>query len=255
MAAKSKIHRASDPTPTQQICCPCPAYTLNICQPAFAAYGSKQATAGLQVRQVARSAMARRLVCQQQELRDGVPVICDGWAACYINLPNNGRQILSIILPGELVSTALVFETIQNWFIEAITDVQYRTFKRSDLLEVLFKRPEAFECISRAWVEERKRADQLILDLGCRLAEERIPRLIVQLVKRLKALGMSDPDGNRFPFPLRHHHIADATGLTPVHVSKVLSELRRRNVLALSDRFLVILDPVALYHAAGEKWS
>lgn len=197
--------------------------------------------------------MARRLVCREQDLGVAVPVICDGWAACYINLPDSGRQILSIVLPGELVSTALLFEPIQNWFIEAITDVECRTFKRCDLLEVLFKRPEALECISRAWVEERKRADQLILDLGRRLAEERIPRLIVQLVERLKVRGMSDTHSRRFPFPLRQHHIADATGLTPVHVSKVLSELRRRNILALSDRFLTILDPIALYHAAGES--
>lgn len=255
MAAKPKIDRALDPTPPEQICRRCPAYALNVCQAAFAAFGSKQATAASPVQQGARSTTARRLVCREQDLREVVPLICDGWAACYISLPDSSRQILSIILPGELVSTALIFEPIQNWFIEAITDVQYRTFKRSDLIEVLFKRPKTFEWLSRAWVEERKRADQLILDLGRRFAEERISRLIVQLIERLKARGMTDTHGKRFPFPLRHRHIADATGLTPMHVSNVLSELRRRNILALSERFLTVLDPIALYRAAGEKSS
>ena len=44
-------------------------------------------------------------------------------------------------------------------------------------------------------------------------------------------------------FPLRQHHIADAVGLTPVHVSKLLSDFRRNGLIRLSERTLVILDP------------
>ena len=51
-------------------------------------------------------------------------------------------------------------------------------------------------------------------------------------------------------FPLRQHHVADAVGLTPVHVSKVLSEFRRSGVLKISDRSLTILDPVGFRRIA-----
>jgi CRP-like cAMP-binding protein len=43
-------------------------------------------------------------------------------------------------------------------------------------------------------------------------------------------------------FPLRQHHVADATGLTAVHVSKVLSEFRRRGLIEISDRSLTVLN-------------
>jgi CRP/FNR family transcriptional regulator, anaerobic regulatory protein len=51
-------------------------------------------------------------------------------------------------------------------------------------------------------------------------------------------------------FPLRQHHIADATGLTPVHVSKVLTEFRRSGLINISDRSLTVLDPVGFRRIA-----
>jgi CRP/FNR family transcriptional regulator len=51
-------------------------------------------------------------------------------------------------------------------------------------------------------------------------------------------------------FPLRQHHIADATGLTAVHVSKVLSKFRRGGLIRISDRALSIVDPAAFRRIA-----
>jgi CRP-like cAMP-binding protein len=98
-------------------------------------------------------------------------------------LSDASRQILSFLLPGDLVSTALLFEPRSNCLVEAITDVVYST--RSDLKAALFKNPEMFEKLSRAWIDEKDRADQLIVDLGRRTADERIARLILNLAERL----------------------------------------------------------------------
>ncbi|MEJ2432959.1 MAG: Crp/Fnr family transcriptional regulator [Pseudolabrys sp.] len=198
--------------------------------------------------------MARRLICRDQDVSDVVPVICNGWAAWYINVPHGGRQIISFILPGELASAALVFDPIQYCCIDAITDCQFRTFKRNELIKALFRRRDALERIAQIWIDEKKRSDQLIVDLGRRLAEQRIARLIMQLAERVKSggtIGSAEP----LPFPLRQHHIADATGLTPVHVGKVLSELGRRNILAIRGRSLSILDPAAFVRLAGVRPS
>jgi CRP/FNR family transcriptional regulator len=52
-------------------------------------------------------------------------------------------------------------------------------------------------------------------------------------------------------FPLRQHHIADAVGLTPVHVNKLLTDLRRGGIIRLSERSLAVLDPVRLRAVAS----
>jgi CRP/FNR family transcriptional regulator, anaerobic regulatory protein len=171
-------------------------------------------------------------------------------------LSDASRQILSFLLPGDLVSTALLFEPRSHCLVEAITDVVYRTFKRSELKATLLKHPEMFDMLSQAWIEEKDRADQLIVDLGRRTADERIARLILNLAERLSQRDMIRTTENsaiEMEFPLRQHHIADATGLTPVHVSKVLSEFRRGGLIKISDRSLTILDPAGFRRVANMR--
>lgn len=53
---------------------------------------------------------ARKLLYREMEEIEFIPIICKGWAACAIALPNGSRQILSLLLPGDIVSMTLVFE-------------------------------------------------------------------------------------------------------------------------------------------------
>ena len=85
---------------------------------------------------------------------------------------------------------------------------------------------------------------------------ERIARLILNLAERLSQRDMIRTTENsaiEMEFPLRQHHIADATGLTPVHVSKVLSEFRRGGLIKISDRSLTILDPAGFRRVANMR--
>ena len=132
--------------------------------------------------------------------------------------------------------------------VEAITEVEYRKFRRSDLKAFLFKYPDLLEKISKVWSDERAQLDQMALDLGRRTADERIARLILNLMDRLAKRGMRS--GNTMQFPLRQRHIADATGLTPVHVSKVLGEFQRAGIFEIHSRTLTIIDEMELRRAA-----
>lgn len=197
------------------------------------------------------TASARRIIFREHDMHDAVPVICCGWAASVMMLSDGRRQILSFLLPGDMVSTVLLFEPRANCLVEAITDVRYRTFKRAEIKEAVLKHADLFAQFSKAWIEEKHRADQLIVDLGRRTADERIARLILNLSERLAERGPAGKNEmTEMEFPLRQHHIADATGLTPVHVSKVLSEFRRNGLIKISDRSLTILDPTGFRRVA-----
>jgi CRP-like cAMP-binding protein len=69
------------------------------------------------------------------------------------------------------------------------------------------------------------------------------------MMERLATRGLAQ--GTTMDFPLRQHHVADATGLTPVHVSKLLTDFRRRGLIRISDRSLEIVDDGALRRIAG----
>jgi len=232
----------------QPICAACAAYERNVCQAAAA--WSQPADASVQVQQSAHFVPARRIICREHELHDVVPIICEGWAASVVMLSDGSRQILSFLLPGDIVSAALFFDTRPHSLVEAITDVRYRTLKGSEFRAALFRNPSLLEKLAKAWTEETIRADQLIVDLGRRTADERIARLILNLAERLEKRGMIESETVEMDFPLRQHHIADATGLTPVHVSKVLTEFRRGGLINISDRSLTILDPVGFRRVA-----
>lgn len=236
------------------VCAACESNELSWCRVALNAHAPIDLS---HIDQSSRTVPARRIVFWEQELHDAVPVICSGWAASTVTLPNGSRQILAFLLPGDLVSTTLLFESRLHYLVEAITEVRVRTFKRSELKPALLKRADLFEKLGKAWIEEKSQAELLITDLGRRTADERIAQLILNLASRLSSRGMSTTvaatSATEMDFPLRQHHIADATGVTPVHVSKVLSEFRRNELVKLSERTLTILDPLGLRRVAHAR--
>jgi len=230
-------------------CSICPLAALQLC----IEQGQSKKYRDLKVGQIVGVAVSRRPFCLEEEVKSLIPIICSGWAAAYVNLPNGSRQILSFILPGEVPSASLFFSGAEYVWVEAISNVHYRSFNRSDFMRDISGRPETFALIADVWTKEKRRADWLIVDLGRRSAGERIASLLTDLVDRLQQRGLVAPDGS-MEFPLRHRHIADATGLTPVHVSKVLSEFRRRGLLTLAERVLTIKDTNALRRSAGQPY-
>jgi CRP/FNR family transcriptional regulator len=191
---------------------------------------------------------ARRTISHPSEWSEFITIICSGWATSSVALPDGRRQILSFLLPGDIASFAGLFEPVSGPLVEAVTDVTCRTFKREELRAVLLGRRDLLEKVAETLIEERKQADELAVDLGRRTADERLSRLILKLRERLAKRGMVHEE--TFEFPLRQWQIADATGLTPVHVSKVLGEFHRANLIEIKDRSLTILNPVELRRIA-----
>ncbi len=191
-----------------------------------------------------RAIDARRVIFPSGERIAGIPVIRSGWAAMVLTLPNNRRQIVALLLPGDLVSGGLVFEDKLEVSVEAITNVTYRSFDRAEIRTALFSNSYLLESILKIWSEQNLRVVQLAASLGQCTAEERVAGLLMKLLKRLTALGMVTD--HAFHFPLRQSHIAEITGLTPVHVGRVINMLRREGLIELSNRTLTVRDPVAL---------
>ncbi len=187
---------------------------------------------------------ARTSILHQREVADFVPVICSGWAASSITLANGRRQIVSFVLAGEAASMNYFFEPCAGRAIEAVSPVSCRKFRRADLQEAIVKSNALMNSLGRAFSEERERADQLNIDLSRRSAEARIARLICNMIERLRSRGLVQ--NNTIEFPVRQQQLADATGLTAVHVCKILSRFRANNLLRLDGRRLTVLDSKGL---------
>ncbi len=192
------------------------------------------------IEQKKSSFAARRTIYHPNATLEGVPVICEGWATSVMKLSNGRRQILSFMLPGELVTCRLLFERKLHLSIDAITRGSIRTFDLAQLRAAMTMSPPIFDTFLAAYNEERNRADQLIADLGRRTATGRIARLMLDIWSRMEKAGKIE--NGVIDFPLRQTHIADATGLTTVYVSKVINAFRNGSLVEYSERSLKILD-------------
>jgi len=175
--------------------------------------------------------------------------LVDGWVALCDLISDGRRQIFQFVLPDAFLGLH-ADEGMVSLSALALTDVTVCSFP-----------PTAFESLARehpqlgvrlAWLIARDRSilfDHLT-SLGRRTARERIARLLLELFLRYRARYPS-LSTQAIHLPLTQEHIADATGLTGVHVNRVLSELRKEAIAEFHYRRLAIMDPDRLVKAAG----
>lgn len=218
----------------------CPMCRHGICQVNAVAAPSGMETIRHIVAQSLNEAQPRRLLGIEAGI---VPIICSGWAASIYVLPDGRRQISSFWVPGDIVWPAFFCADNSRIKVQAITPVRYRTYERVRLVDYLFDARSAFEAVLTAFAEERCRVERLIVDLGLGSGEERVARLILDLAERSGMPPLLNGQPFRMHFPLRQHHIADATGLTQAHVAKIISKFRKAHGIELQERTLTIYDP------------
>ena len=225
-------------------CTGCAVRGLGFCR-AWLDQGEGVSAPGLPViAQIEKAMPARRLVFRATDRLDNVPVICAGWGAVTSYLPSGRRQILSFPLPGEFVSPSLIFADGPARDVEAVTQIRYRVFDRMAMREQITARPKLLERLFRDCFEEKERLAERVIDLGRRRAEERVARLVLDLMSRL---GRHDLlRGKTIDFPLRQTHVADALGLTSVYIDQVLQNFRDNGIFEITDRSLTVLDPFKL---------
>lgn len=180
-----------------------------------------------------------QIATRRQECGD-VLVLCAGWAFRYFQFADGRRQILQFLLPGDVVSPATIFEGSYLFSAKALTEVVIAGFLRSEVRERCATRAGVQTVIAKCGVAETRDAAELATVLGRCSAEERIAYLLLRLMRRIAAGSVIRDES--YPLPLRQQHVADAVGLTAVHVSRIFSLFRERGILMLSDGVLKVMD-------------
>lgn len=197
-----------------------------------------------------RLVRARRTIIREGERPQEAYTILDGWAFSYKLLADGRRQIISFLLPGDFVSLQSLRSEKAAFSVQALTDVVLCCFPMNVMCEWVVSQGElTVEAQARCLAYSLDLEDRLT-DLGRRNAEERLARLFLDLYGRLEKLGALNHDGN-CPFPLRQEHMADALGLTAVHVSRVLTLLKAEQLITLRSGALTLLDVPRLRAIVG----
>ena len=183
---------------------------------------------------------ARRDLLQEGDPPRVVNLILDGWACRYKTLPDGRRQIVGLFLPGDLCDMNVYLLKQMDHNIGAITALRVAEITREDFERLLARHPRLAEALF--WNELVTVAIQRewTLNLGQRSAYERIAHLLCETFLRLRTVGLTSD--SMCPFPLTQLDIADASGLTAVHVNRTLQDLRRNELIVLEHKHLTIPD-------------
>lgn len=199
------------------------------------------------VRKNVRELAARRDLVREGEKPHAVNVVLDGWACRYKQLPDGRRQIVSFFLPGDLCDANVFILREMDHTIGAITRVQYAEISPADFEDLMASSPRITQAL---WWHELVIAAiqrEWTTNVGQRTAYERLAHLFCELFIRLRTVGLTDDKSCEFP--LTQIDLADATGLTSVHVNRTIQELRRDGLIELHSRRLAIPDLGALMNA------
>lgn len=199
-------------------------------------------------RKGSREIGARRDLVREGDAPKSVFLIMEGWACRYKQLPDGRRQIVSLFLPGDICDLNIYILKEMDHSIGAITPLKVAEIGRDEFEQLMQGHPRITQALFWDQLVTVSVQREWTLNLGQRTAYERIAHLFMELFLRLEAVGLTQ--GNSCDLPLTQVDIADASGLTAVHVNRMLQELRKEGLIELQGRRLTILDAQGLKAAA-----
>lgn len=184
-------------------------------------------------------------IIQEDEVGGPVYTLFEGWAIRYHRLPRGTRQILDIVLPGDTIGlSSALLGTIKH-SVQAVTPATLCVLSGRQVQELFEHHPALALNILATRVEEEQRGDVRVSLLGRSNAEQRIGYLMLETFDRLRQRGMVN-GGSTCPFPLQRRDIADAVGLSRVHVARTLERLREARLAEIQHGVLVLFDRARL---------
>ena len=166
-------------------------------------------------------------------------ILASGWACSYKLLPGGSRQIVDIQIPGDFLGLRSVLFRTSNHNVEPITLVHASEIRQRDLLNAFSQTPRLATAVLWAASRDEAMVVEHLVDVGRRSATERMAHFLLELGTRLRLVGLGTRAG--YLCPMSQYLLADALGLSAVHVNRVLRELREEG-LATFQRGRVVFD-------------
>lgn len=180
-------------------------------------------------------------------------VLLEGSAIRYRVLRDGRRQILNILLPGDFVGFPGCFFENALYAITALSDVVVSPVPFAALIGLFERRPRLAATIFWSFACEAAIYAEHLIDVGRRSAIERIAHFLLELLTRLRTVGLADEKS--YHMPLTQELIADALGLSVPHVNRTLRQLRDDGLVTIEEQRVVINDIEAMSALADFETS
>jgi CRP-like cAMP-binding protein len=187
-----------------------------------------------------RSFVAGRDMVHQGQSRQAAYILSAGWVCSYKLQPDGTRQIVDFQIPGDFLGLRSVLLRTSDHSFEPLVDIEAAEVLTADLLDAFAQTPRLATAILWAVSRDEAMVVEHLVGIGRRDAEARMAHFLLEMGSRLALVGMGDRAG--YDCPLTQCHLADALGLSAVHVNRVLRQLREGGLVTFRDGHVTFHD-------------
>ncbi|MEZ0242186.1 MAG: Crp/Fnr family transcriptional regulator [Sphingomonas sp.] len=209
--------------------------------------GERKALEKLEGRQrpVRRGAILQR----ENEVCGELYILRKGLMMSYVLLDDGSRQILRFLFPGDMLGVSSVIYREAPETLCALSECVVSPFDRTQLAELITSHARLSAMILVYCQIERVALTDRLAALGRTSAKARVAALLLELRNRLRATDKSVE--NHFTLGLTQEEVGDATGLTAVHVNRMLRQLEEEGLIARENGRVTLVDEASLCRAAN----
>jgi CRP-like cAMP-binding protein len=187
----------------------------------------------------------RTLPASKTIVRAGVTLshctlLIDGFVCRYRDLADGQRQIMELHVPGDFLDLHSFLLKQLEHNVGSLTPVSFALVPHDAVRTITERNPHLTRMLWFSTLLDAAIHREKILSVGRRSAASRIAHLLCELYVRLEIVGLTD--GFVYKLPLTQTDLADATGLTSVHVNRMLKRLRDDGLLTFRGGEVVIHD-------------
>ena len=191
----------------------------------------------------------REFRAQEDVIADGAHsdhchVLLSGLACRYKILPDGERQIMAFLVPGDLCDAEIFVLKKMDHAVGTLTPSTTAMIHADEMKQLLREVSSISEGLWWGTMTDLGVLRERIIDQGRRDATERLAHLLYEMLIRYRAGGITTD--NSIDFPVTQTDLADATGMTPSHVNRVLQRFREDGLIELRSRTLTITNPARL---------
>jgi CRP-like cAMP-binding protein len=181
-----------------------------------------------------RTLEASRYIVREGDEPVRCSVLVDGFAFRQKLTGDGSRQIIAIHIPGEALDFQNLFLDVSDHNVQMLTRGEVADVPVAAFQDIAESRPAVGRAIMMATLIDAAIFREWVLNIGRRDSRSRIAHLLCEFAVRLEAQGLATD--HFYELPMTQEQLADATGLTAVHVNRVLKSLQADGLIERNRR-------------------
>jgi CRP-like cAMP-binding protein len=195
----------------------------------------------LGMKHTVRTVEAHQFIVREFDRTTQCCVLLSGYAVRHKIVAGGARQIVAIHMKGENIDLQNAMLGKADHSVQMLTSGKVAMIPAEEIDRVAFERPDVGRALWTDTLVDASIFREWIANVGRRDARMRIAHILCEFSLRLKVAGLGET--SNYELPMTQEQLADATGLTPVHVNRTIKQLDREGLIErTSARSIIIGD-------------